>query len=83
MGRVCYSERVQITFGGKTAAIETSLQGSKSSSWVGTSAIVTNTQYDDGGRSREEAKQKAPDLVSGQIRGSPYPAWEDRQAGMN
>jgi hypothetical protein len=33
---------------------------------------VTNTQYDDGGRSREEAKQKAPDLVSGQIRGSPY-----------
>ena len=46
-------------------------------------AIVTNTQYDDGGRSREEAKQKAPDLVYGQIRGSPYPAWEDRQAGMN
>jgi hypothetical protein len=41
---------------------------------------VTNTQYDDGGRSREEAKQKAPDLVSGQIRAllmGGSPSWNE------
>jgi DNA invertase Pin-like site-specific DNA recombinase len=46
---------VQITFGRKTGAVWTSLLGSKSSSWVGTSRHRDEHSIRRRGRSREEA----------------------------